>query len=129
MYAYAFVSLFPSSLVMDALFLDLPTFIMGLLDDRADSSISDPSFYTAVSHEDISKSPPDSDAGSEAVRQYVEECIYKPLDLFLEEVRSGKDSRYIARQEFRIREFPTQDGTVGNKILESVKMRLSNETL
>ena len=34
MYAYAFVSLFPSSLVMDALFLDLPTFIMGLLDDR-----------------------------------------------------------------------------------------------
>ena len=126
MYANAVISLFPSSIVMDALFLDLPTFVMGL-DDYDGSSTSSSSHFMAIAHEDTSQPLPSSNANSDAMRRYIEESIYRPLDMFIKEVQLDKDSKRESRREFRKREFPNIDGTVAESILESIKRKLSSD--
>lgn len=124
MYANAVVSLFPSTIVMDALFLDLPVFVLGRNDTSTPSHCAQNPFYKAITHEDFSQLPPAKGADSETVRLYIERSIYEPLDTFIWEVQNGKDSKREGRAAFRIQEFPNMDGTVAEKILKSVKGRL-----
>jgi hypothetical protein len=124
-YAHAVVSLFPSTIIMDALFLDLPVFVLG-----RDDFIKNPSgcltnpFYTALLHEDFTHHPPDRNADPWMVQNYIENSIYAPLDAFIEEVKNGEDSKREARAAFRKQEFPNSDGTVAQTILQIVKERL-----
>jgi hypothetical protein len=104
MYSDAVVSLFPSSIVSDALFLDRPVYLMEP-DPRKREKVSNHIwFYDAISHED---------AG--------EDGVLPPLRAFLEEIESGIDSKKEIRGKYRAQEFPNMDGTVAEKILEWVK--------
>jgi hypothetical protein len=107
-YSHAVVSLFPSSIVMDALFLDLPVFLLGRMESCADAS--NIPFYSAIAHEDYSVPKDDTKRG-----------IFAPLDKFLCEISNGEDSICEARGVYRIREFPDLDGTVALNILYNVR--------
>ena len=108
-YSNAVVSLFPSSIIMDALFLDLPVFLLGR-ESSSSSSRSIP-FYSALTHENYEISPKDD----------IDRAVFEPLDAFLEDVASGKDSMREARSLYRMSEFPNQDGSVASNILEYIK--------
>lgn len=124
-YADAVVSLFPSTIIMDALFLDLPVFILGRDDftKNPDGCLSNP-FYSALFHEDFSHHPPKQGADSGLIRDYNERSIYAPLDQFIKEVQNGEDSKRVARAAFREQEFPNSDGKVAQSILHNVKITL-----
>jgi hypothetical protein len=127
MYANAVVSLFPSSIVMDALFLDLPVFLLGReLKDNAPALQPENTvmFYDAVAHEDFDEPLPNKNPHSEQYQGYTERSIIAPLDAFLHEVEKGEDSKREARAAFRAREFPNADGTIALKILEHMKKLL-----
>ena len=127
MYANAVVSLFPSSIVMDALFLDLPVFLLGReLKDNAPALQPENTvmFYDAVAHEDFDEPLPNKDPHSEQYQGYTERSIIAPLEAFLHEVEQGEDSKCEARAAFRAREFPNADGTIALKILEHMKKLL-----
>ncbi|WP_024345544.1 hypothetical protein [Lacrimispora indolis] len=125
MYSNAVVSLFPSSIVMDSLFLDLPVFLLGREDSKSAlaARLRSP-FYSAIAHENFDEPLPDDGSDLERMRLYTEQSVFAPLDAFLREIENGEDSKREARAEFRIREFPNSDGTIAKKILESVKARL-----
>jgi len=110
MYANAVVSLFPSSIVMDALFLDLPVFLLG----RDAKSSPEHPFYAALAHEDLGASSDDP-----------ERAVFAPLDVFLGEVARREDAMREARAAFRASEFPNPDGTVAEKILQRMKTTLA----
>ena len=112
MYSNAVVSLFPSSIIMDALFLDLPVFLLGR-EASAASSSSIP-VYGAIAHEDYDFPLEDTERG-----------IFAPLDIFLQEIKNNEDSTREARGIFRASEFPNQDGTVAKKILEHISNLLN----
>jgi len=48
------------------------------------------------------------------------------IDQFIKEVRSGEDTKRVARAAFREQEFPNSDGTVAENILHHVRIRLRN---
>lgn len=129
MYADAVVSLFPSSIVMDALFLDIPVFILGRDDLQKHPDCANSLYYRAVTHEDYDQPLPDDRSNEQAREMYVKHSIYEPLDRFIRDVKEGRDPRREARAEFRRQEFPTTDGTVAKQILESVKSWLSKRDL
>jgi hypothetical protein len=126
MYANAVVSLFPSSIVMDALFLDLPVFVLSWDgSDSARDNYSKNPFYNAIAHEDLARPLPEQGSDTESMRAYIERRIFAPLDVFLREIETGEDPKREARAGFRALEFPNTDGTVAEKILEYMKAKLT----
>ena len=119
MYANAVVSLFPSSIVMDALFLDLPVFLLGR--ERGGNLRDSQTFFKALAHEDFDEKPPKEFTDTEQYQSYIERSVLKPLEAFLFEVEKGRDSKREARAQFRAREFPNNNGTVAERILEHMK--------
>jgi hypothetical protein len=107
MYCDGFVSLFPSSVMTDAMFLDIPSFLMEPPPKRAKITAGYIRFYDAISHEK---------AG--------EDGVIPPLRAFLGEIESGLDSKKEIRRKYRVQEFPDTDGTVASGILERVKQLL-----
>lgn len=107
-YSRAVVSLFPSSIVMDALFLDLPVFLLGRMESCVDAA--NVPFYSAIAHEDFSVPQDDIERG-----------IIAPLDKFLREISKGEDSMREARGVYKTREFPDLDGTVAQNILYNIR--------
>lgn len=126
MYSDAVVSLFPSSIVMDALFLDYPVFLLGREGSQSTQAgrLRNP-LYSAIAHEDFNQTLPDDGLDSENMRLYTEQSVFAPLDAFLLEIENGEDSKREARAVFRIKEFPNADGTIAKKILGVMKGRLS----
>ncbi len=122
MYSNAVVSLFPSSVVMDALFLDLPVFLLGREGSNSAlaGNLKNP-LFDAIAHEDFNQPLPSGDSDPQGLELYTEQCIYTPLDKFLSEIEKGEDSMQEARAQFRIQEFPHADGTIAKTILEEVK--------
>ncbi|MGJ4852140.1 hypothetical protein ACH6CV_18060, partial [Bacillota bacterium Meth-B3] len=65
MYANAVVSLFPSTIVMDALFLDLPVFLMGCEGyEHVRDGYTKRLFYDAITHEDFDNPLPNDGANA-----------------------------------------------------------------
>ncbi len=122
MYSNAVVSLFPSSVVMDALFLDLPVFLLGREGSNRTlaGNLKNP-LFDAIAHEDFSQPLPDGASDTQGFELYTEQSIYAPLDKFLNEIEKGEDSMQEARARFRIQEFPHADGTIAKTIMEEVK--------
>lgn len=126
MYSNAVVSLFPSSIVMDSLFLNLPVFLLGREGSKSvQAGRSRTPFYSAIAHENFKVPLPDDSSDTESMRLYTEQSVFAPLDAFLHEIENGEDSKREARAEFCMREFPNADGSIATKILEAVKARLS----
>ncbi|WP_313162763.1 hypothetical protein [Sedimentibacter sp.] len=122
MYSDAVVSLFPSSIVMDALFCDLPVFLLGReAKDNLRDKHSNISFYNVVSHENYDEMLPDNGLYSAGMQLYAERNIFAPLDEFLKEIESCKDSKREERTLFCEQEFPNRDGTTGKNILKYIK--------
>ena len=130
MYADCLISLFPSTVVMDALFLDLPVFVLGREDlKRASNYQKENQFYLAVAHEDFNQTIPDQTEQLEIRMAYIENSIIHPLNVFLTEIRNGKDSKELDRARFRCEQFPNPNGTVAKEILKAIKNKLEGGTM
>lgn len=122
MYSNAVVSLFPSSIVMDALFCDLPVFLLGReAANNPQEKHGYTSFYNIVSHEDFNEMLPDGSSDAAGMQMYAERSVFAPLDKFLKEIQNCDDPKREVRAVFREQEFPNSDGTIGEKILKHIK--------
>ncbi len=118
----ALVSTSRTSIVVEALFLDVPTFVLGRNDFQANTpSRGGRLFYNSVAHENFCEPLPDKATASKDMRAYIEANVYAPLDSFVQDIRNGLDSRAEERKRFREQEFPYGDGAVAGRILQSVK--------
>lgn len=122
MYSDAVVSLFPSSIVMDALFCDLPVFILGReVEDKLRGKHSNNSFYNVVSHENFDKVLPNDGLFSAEMQLHAEHNTFAPLDKFLKDVENFEDQKRPERTLFREQEFPNRNGTTGENIIKYIK--------
>jgi hypothetical protein len=122
MYSDAVVSLFPSSIVMDALFCDLPVFILGReVEDKLRGKHINNSFYNVVSHENFDKVLPNDGLFSAEMQLHAEHNTFAPLDKFLKDVENFEDPKRPERTLFREQEFPNRNGTTGENIIKYIK--------